>query len=99
MTDQIAHSFPWTIIIIGIIILFFNRHLIESIRTLLLPSVNRRENEFISILKPNDWMPPLISLIVLLSSLYVILSGNYDESHLKWAFGTIGMILGYWLKK
>jgi hypothetical protein len=32
------------------------------------------------------------------ASLYVILSKRYDQDSLKWAYGTIGTVVGYWLK-
>ena len=35
---------------------------------------------------------------VLLMAGIVILSNSYPDSHLKWAFGIVGVILGYWLK-
>lgn len=38
------------------------------------------------------------TLIILLSSLYVILSGNYDAGTKNWAFGMIGAISGFWLR-
>jgi hypothetical protein len=40
----------------------------------------------------------LISLIVLASGLYVILSGAYADSEQKWAYSAIGTVLGFWLK-
>lgn len=43
-------------------------------------------------------MPVFISVAVLLSGLYMILSGEYPEPDKKWAFGMIGTIVGYWLK-
>jgi hypothetical protein len=45
----------------------------------------------------NDIMRIVISLVVLGSSLYVILSNKYPTDTLKWAFGIIGVIVGYWL--
>jgi hypothetical protein len=30
--------------------------------------------------------------------LYIVVSGKYDEDYAKWAFGMIGVIIGYWLK-
>lgn len=35
-----------------------------------------------------------VSLLVLLSALFVILSGQYKESEQKWAFGVVGTLLG-----
>jgi hypothetical protein len=46
------------------------------------------------------WMPVIISIIVLLSALFVILSNNtYGDAQQKWAFGVVGTIIGYWFKK
>ena len=39
-----------------------------------------------------------ISLIVLFAALYIILSNRYDDSNTKWAFGMVGLVVGYWLK-
>ncbi len=48
----------------------------------------------------HDWMPILVSIAVLGSALFVILSNKlYDDAQQKWAFGAVGTILGYWLKK
>lgn len=45
-------------------------------------------------------MPIVLSLLVLLSALYVVLFGAaYSDAQQKWAFGAIGTLLGYWLKK
>ena len=41
---------------------------------------------------------PIISLIVSLASLFIILSKKYKAESEKWAFGTLGTILGFWLK-
>jgi len=43
-------------------------------------------------------MQCLISLVVLGCTLYIILSGHYDDGSQKWAFGAAGSIIGYWLK-
>lgn len=39
-----------------------------------------------------------LSLIVLTCGLMVILTGVYSDSTEKWAFGAIGIVLGYWLR-
>jgi hypothetical protein len=41
---------------------------------------------------------PIASLLVLIGSLFVILSKTYQSDSEKWAYGSIGTILGYWLK-
>jgi len=38
-----------------------------------------------------------ISFIVLGAALYIILSKKYPDDTQKWAFGIIGLIVGYWL--
>jgi hypothetical protein len=43
-------------------------------------------------------MAPLVSVTVLLACLYVILSGGYRPDGEKWAFGSIGTIIGFWFK-
>jgi uncharacterized membrane protein len=39
----------------------------------------------------------VFSLLVLTAALYVILSRQYEADTQKWAFGMIGLIVGYWL--
>ena len=39
-----------------------------------------------------------VSMLVLISGLFVVLSGSYDDSFNKWAFGIIGIVVGYWLR-
>lgn len=48
----------------------------------------------------STWMPVVLSLLVVLSALYVILSKDmYPDAQQKWAFGVVGTILGYWFKR
>jgi len=44
------------------------------------------------------WMSSAVSLVVLVCALFVVLSGRYDDSIQKWAFGAIGTILAWWIK-
>jgi ABC-type multidrug transport system fused ATPase/permease subunit len=39
----------------------------------------------------------VFSLVILLASLYVIINKKYQPNAEKWAFGSVGTILGYWL--
>lgn len=39
-----------------------------------------------------------LSAVILGASLMVILSNAYPESHSKWAFGMVGLVIGYWLR-
>jgi hypothetical protein len=43
-------------------------------------------------------MMVVVSILVLGSSLFIILSGQYDSESQKWAFGVVGMIVGFWLR-
>ncbi|MBM4429345.1 MAG: hypothetical protein FJ026_03230 [Chloroflexi bacterium] len=43
------------------------------------------------------WMAVGISIVVLGAGLYVILSKQYSDDVQRWAFGAIGVIVGYWL--
>ncbi|HET8579466.1 MAG TPA: hypothetical protein VFL31_00560 [Nitrospiraceae bacterium] len=40
----------------------------------------------------------VVSVLVLGSSLFIILSGQYDNENQKWAFGAVGTIVGFWLR-
>lgn len=39
-----------------------------------------------------------LSAIFGTASLFVVLDANYPDATIKWAFGIIGLIIGYWLK-
>jgi hypothetical protein len=40
----------------------------------------------------------VVSFVVLIVAIYIILNNGYPDATIKWAFGVIGLILGYWLK-
>jgi hypothetical protein len=42
-------------------------------------------------------MAILVSLTILAAGLFVVLSGSYKQDTEKWAFGAIGLVIGYWL--
>ena len=44
-------------------------------------------------------MMVVVTVLVLVSGLYVILSKNYDDGTQKWAFASIGAIVGFWLHR
>ena len=51
------------------------------------------------------WIQVLVLIIqatvsgaVLATALYVVLSADYGPDTDKWAFGAIGVILGFWLR-
>ena len=39
-----------------------------------------------------------ISAILLVFCIYIIVTEPSDSDKLKWAFGIVGIIVGYWLK-
>lgn len=80
---EYATSVPGIISIVGILLLIARRLGLSLF-------VNKGE--------PSDrWIQIIISFIVLLSGLYIILSQQYSEDVQNWAFGTIGLVIGYWL--
>jgi hypothetical protein len=40
----------------------------------------------------------VITTVLMVASLWIILSSRYDEDVHKWAFGSMGSILGFWLR-
>lgn len=40
----------------------------------------------------------IISSVVLSVALFVVLRDGYPDATIKWAFGAIGLVLGYWLR-
>lgn len=71
------------VILLGIVVLA-----LMSFR--LVPSIFKKD----SIKKA---MQIAVSIIVLASALYVILSQKYTPDVQKWAFGAVGLVVGYWL--
>jgi len=63
---------------------------------------NKRSKLSSEICKPSATSDPLSRRCGLSersqSCLFVILSGGYDPNSNNWAFGTVGTILGFWLK-
>jgi len=39
-----------------------------------------------------------LSVVVLGASLFIILSQKFSSDSSKWAFGMIGLVVGYWLR-
>lgn len=44
-------------------------------------------------------MRAIVSIGVVTSALYVILSGTYHNAEQNWAFGVVGAVMGYWFKR
>lgn len=106
-------TWPWILMVIGTAVLFIHK-LMRARRSfvsyrhglgLRAPSRSKRDASsgglfFKIIERSHDWMPVMISVLVLIGAMYVILSRNtYAESQQKWAFGIVGTIVGYWLKR
>ena len=36
--------------------------------------------------------------LVLITAVFIILSGSYSEATSRWAAGLVGVVLGYWLR-
>ena len=43
-------------------------------------------------------MPIVISFVLLAAAFYVILARPYSSQDRSWAYGTLGTVLGFWLK-
>jgi hypothetical protein len=40
----------------------------------------------------------VVSLLILFAGLFVIFWGSYPDAIIKWAIGTVGIVVGYWLR-
>jgi hypothetical protein len=40
----------------------------------------------------------IVSVVVLIAGLWVICTGAYPDATTKWAFGAVGLVVGYWLR-
>lgn len=49
-------------------------------------------------LKTRIRMQIIVSLSILGVALWVLVSKQYDETYVKWAIGSIGLVAGYWLR-
>ncbi|HEX4156935.1 MAG TPA: hypothetical protein VHY79_00540 [Rhizomicrobium sp.] len=43
-------------------------------------------------------MPVVITVVLLVAALYMILARNYSPQDRHWAYGTLGTLVGFWLK-
>jgi hypothetical protein len=44
-------------------------------------------------------MQVLVSLVLLSATLFVVLSKKYDAKDKHWAYGTVGLVIGFWLNQ
>ena len=47
---------------------------------------------------PRLVMQVMVSLVLFGAALYVILSKSYQPKDKNWAYSTLGMVIGFWLK-
>ena len=40
----------------------------------------------------------LVTVLVLAVALFVVMKDGYPDATIKWAYGVIGILLGYWLR-
>jgi len=80
-------AWPWLLIVAGLIALLA----LGRVRG---PSLAARGS-----VVSREAVQGAVTLAVLASALYVILSGGYQESEQKWAFGAVGTVVGFWLRK
>lgn len=57
-----------------------------------IPPAPSSEFTFINLMKG------MITIIVLIPALFMIISRKYNKETLNWCYGSVGVILGYWLK-
>lgn len=43
-------------------------------------------------------MQTVVSLVVLAAAIFIILTHGFDPNSKYWACGSVGMVIGYWLK-
>lgn len=58
----------------------------------------RDEKHWYEIIPPQIFVKAIISIVILGSALFLILGDTYDPDSEKWAIGTIGLMVGYWLR-
>jgi hypothetical protein len=54
--------------------------------------------ELLKIKKRDQITSIIVAFLVLLSALFIILSGHYHETEQKWAYGAVGTIVGVMLR-
>ena len=76
-------TLPRALFIVGVVLLL----LVANIQVL---STDR--------IDPRLVMQVIVSLVLFGGALYVILSKSYQPKDKKWAYSTLGMVIGFWLK-
>lgn len=44
-------------------------------------------------------MQVVVTMMLLSASIYLILSASYNADEKKWAYGVVGIAVGFWLQK
>jgi hypothetical protein len=52
-----------------------------------------------AVLTMREWVQIIISVALLVASLFVVLSRKYEPKDKHWAYGTIGILVGFWLRQ
>ena len=52
-----------------------------------------------AVLSMREWVQIIISVVLLIASLFVVLSPKYGPRDKHWAYGTIGTLVGFWLRQ
>lgn len=47
---------------------------------------------------PREWIQIIVTFVILAACLFVILSKRFAQTDRHWAYGTIGTLIGFWLK-
>jgi hypothetical protein len=80
---QDLRTLPKALFIVGVVLLL----LVANIQVL---STDR--------IDPRLMVQVLVSLVLLGATLYVIVSKSYQPKDKNWAYTTLGMVIGFWLK-
>ncbi|MFA5159989.1 MAG: hypothetical protein WC484_05730 [Candidatus Omnitrophota bacterium] len=59
-------------------------------------SSGARKQDVMKTLRP--FMAAAITIVLLVVSLFILFSESFDEPSKKWSSGTIGTLIGFWLK-
>lgn len=51
----------------------------------------------IQMVAPKVWAGLVITATLLCAALWIILSQQYGSDEVKWAYGILGTLVGYWL--
>jgi hypothetical protein len=98
-----VYTIAFGTIILGLLALVWIFRIVPILNNIIAtrPFAFRFEEEFDSksYKRSRTFMAMVISIIVLGSALYILLSKGFDSDSEKWAIGAIGTIVGFWLKE